>query len=408
MSINLVDTVKALFSGDVITKAGARLGETETGVTKAISGIVPTVILGFIKKSASPGGAGNLFNLAKQEASGTTSANLSGILGGAQNSFIQSKGADLLKNIFADKTESITHTISSFSGVKGSSAASLMNATTPAALGVLGNHLVANNMSVSDLSSLLKDQKDSVMRALPTGLNLSSLGVGSMSDIGSKISSATSRTTSDIKNTSGSRPNRIWPWIIIIILILLLFYFWRGCGERKGEMATLPPPDTAHTNNPLPPTSESIKVRLPDGTELSANKGGIEDKLVNFLNDPNSKAGKDVWFDFDKLNFKTGSAEITDESASQIRNITAILKAYPKLKIKIGGYTDKTGDSLANIKLSQSRADAVVDALRSAGANALQLSGAEGYGAQFAKAAADAPDTERQKDRRISIGVREK
>ena len=152
----------------------------------------------------------------------------------------------------------------------------------------------------------------------------------------------------------------------------------------------------------------SLKVTLPDGIEIEALKGGIEDKLVAFLNDPAAKAGKDVWFDFDNLNFKTGSAEITEESNVQIQNIAAILKAYPKLKVKIGGYTDKTGDSAANMKLSQQRANAVLAAIKSKSANAEQLTGAEGYGSQYAKAATDAPNEEKQKDRRISLGVREK
>jgi len=153
---------------------------------------------------------------------------------------------------------------------------------------------------------------------------------------------------------------------------------------------------------------ESIKVKLPDGTELNANKGGIEDKLVAFLNDHAAQAGKDAWFDFDHLNFETNSSTLTGDSHAQVQNIAAILKAYPKVKIKIGGYTDKTGDSTANMKLSQGRADAVLAALKSHEANTVQLVGAEGYGAQFAKAAADAPDAEKQKDRRISVQVREK
>ncbi len=120
---------------------------------------------------------------------------------------------------------------------------------------------------------------------------------------------------------------------------------------------------------PAGPPLASIKVKLPDGVELDAYRGGIEDKLVTFLNDPASQGGKDVWFDFDNLNFQTGSAELTAESMKQVNNIAAILKAYPKLKIKIGGYTDKSGDASINKKLSQERADAILAALKNTGAN---------------------------------------
>jgi outer membrane protein OmpA-like peptidoglycan-associated protein len=193
----------------------------------------------------------------------------------------------------------------------------------------------------------------------------------------------------------------------------LIIYIGKGCNG-----ATVPEKDSAigassktyeepSTESALP-AHESLKVKLPDGVELDAFKGGIEDQLVAFLNNPSAVAGKNVWFDFDNLNFKTGSADITEESMKQVQNITAILKAYPKLKIKIGGYTDKTGDSLANLKLSQARAESVLSALKSSGANPSQLAGAEGYGSSYAKASADAPDEERKKDRRISVSIREK
>lgn len=137
--------------------------------------------------------------------------------------------------------------------------------------------------------------------------------------------------------------------------------------------------------------------------------GNAASSIFNLAKEASSsKAGKDIWFDFDNLNFETGSANITAESQAQIKNIAAILKSFPKVKIKIGGYTDKTGDAATNKKLSQSRADAVVAALTAAGTNADQLQGAEGYGAEFAKAAAGATEEDRKKDRRISIGIREK
>jgi outer membrane protein OmpA-like peptidoglycan-associated protein len=84
------------------------------------------------------------------------------------------------------------------------------------------------------------------------------------------------------------------------------------------------------------------------------------------------------------------------------------MKAYPKAMIKIGGYTDKTGDSLANIKLSNDRAVAVDAAIKAAGVDAARLAKPEGYGSQFAVVPAAASDEERKKDRRIAVGVREK
>lgn len=154
--------------------------------------------------------------------------------------------------------------------------------------------------------------------------------------------------------------------------------------------------------------TESLKLSLPGNIELDANKGGIEDQLITFIKNGyeniNEDSLKKIWFDFDNINFNSGSAELTTESNHQVENLTAILKAYPSLKLKIGGYTDKTGNEAVNKKLSTDRANAVKAALTNGGVGT-QITGAEGYGSEFAKFAADAPESDRVKDRRIAVRI---
>ena len=76
-------------------------------------------------------------------------------------------------------------------------------------------------------------------------------------------------------------------------------------------------------------------------------------------------------------------------------------------RIKIGGYTDAVGDSVANLKLSHDRAETVRKGLVDAGVGA-QVTDAEGYGSQFAKFPATAPEDVRIKDRHVSVSVRAK
>jgi outer membrane protein OmpA-like peptidoglycan-associated protein len=196
--------------------------------------------------------------------------------------------------------------------------------------------------------------------------------------------------------------------LVVFGLIIFIFKGCKGSNESEAVINSDTTTSEISTSMPAEANHESVKVKLPDGIELSAFKGGIEDQLVLFLNTPSSVPGKDVWFDFDNLNFKTGTADVVEESVAQLNNIAAILKAFPKVKIKIGGYTDKTGDSLNNIRLSQNRADTVKTALIKSGTNTSQIEGAEGYGSQYATVAASASDEERKKDRRISLSVRAK
>jgi outer membrane protein OmpA-like peptidoglycan-associated protein len=429
MSFDLLSTVKGLFTSDVISQTAGQLGESESGIQKAISSIVPTVLTGLLYKAGPQGDSNGALNMVREAVGANTPGAILSTLQNNTGGWL-SKGTSLLQGLFGDKVSAITSAIAAYAGIKASSANTLLSASTPAALGVAGEHAADQNLSGSGFLSFLNSQKDNILEAVPSGFNLAGLlGLGSLGELGKKLSNMASGFASGAgakasetmaaattKAAGGSR--WIWSLLLILVAIILLWYLVKGCGGGKntGVVTT----DTVVTENPADTaearmatseavtTRESIKVTLPDGVVLDAYKGGIEDQLVMFLKDDSQKPGKDVWFDFDNLNFKTGSTDITEESQRQVQNIAAILKAFPKAKIKIGGYTDRSGDSLANVKLSQSRADAVLTALQKLNANSSQLQGAEGYGSRFAKAAATAPDEERKKDRHISVSVREK
>jgi outer membrane protein OmpA-like peptidoglycan-associated protein len=399
MSFNLLESIKGIITPDLISSAASSLGENSSGISKALEGAVPALLSGVINKSVSD--SSGIFDLVKKAAGSGVLDNLAGSLGGG-NSSMMNLGTSLLSGIFGGKSNMLSSLISSFAGIKPSSGSSLLSSLAPIALGVLGKHVISNGLDARGLGNLLSSQKDTVTKAIPTGLNLSSL-----------FSDPAPRSHPVPEPPSSGLPKWLLPLLLVVVGAALLFYLFRSCNAPKTETI---PTDTTAVVAPAPDTAvmtppaivrESFKVELPNGTMLDAYKGGIEDQLVTFLKDNSAVVSKDKWFDFDNLTFNTGTAEITAESQAQINNIAAILKAFPKAKIKIGGYTDKTGDEAANMTLSKARAAAVKTALTTAGVGK-QVTDAEGYGSQFAKAAADAPESDRVHDRRVSVSVREK
>ncbi|NMH27972.1 OmpA family protein [Flavobacterium silvaticum] len=200
------------------------------------------------------------------------------------------------------------------------------------------------------------------------------------------------------------------PLVLLIGLVGLSVWFFNRNVEVREPVSftdTISTVITAVSPESKPDTLRKTVV-LPDGSSLPFSKGTMEFKLVEFLNDNSRAAGKDVWFDFDDVNFDLNSSNITTESQTQLLNIATIFKQYPKLKAKVGGYTDKSANEPANVKLSQERADALQKALLAFGVSDIQLAGAEGYGSQFASVPATASEEERRPDRRMSLGIREK
>ena len=102
------------------------------------------------------------------------------------------------------------------------------------------------------------------------------------------------------------------------------------------------------------------------------------------------------------IKFDTGKSTIKPESAQAIGEIAKLLKADPTLKIYVVGHTDNVGDVDSNIKLSQDRGEAVLQALvRDHGIAAARL---RSYGCgQFAPVATNDTEEGRAKNRRVEL-----
>ena len=149
------------------------------------------------------------------------------------------------------------------------------------------------------------------------------------------------------------------------------------------------------------------KLKLADGNEITVGGNSAEKKLVDFITDATKAVDKTTWFTMDRLYFETGKTTLKAASQEQLKNIAAILKAYPAIELKLGGYTDNSGDSAANVQLSADRATIAKDELVKLGVAAARLS-AEGYGAQFPVCEANDTKECKAQNRRIDVRVTKK
>ena len=184
------------------------LGESPANVQQAIHGIIPTILAGVILKTDS-GDAQDTLNLATAAARIDIPFNLNSLAGGTGNS----KGMDFLKNIFGEKTSVLSDAIAEYAGISSQSASSLLSTSAPAALGVLGNHILSSNMNASGLRSFLNSQKKKVLNVLPAGIFLNGImGIDDLTGIAEKFSGTT---------IPEKKKKSVLKWVIPIILILI-------------------------------------------------------------------------------------------------------------------------------------------------------------------------------------------
>lgn len=90
-------------------------------------------------------------------------------------------------------------------------------------------------------------------------------------------------------------------------------------------------------------------------------------------------------FILEGVNFRTGSAELTEESYTKLDEVYEQLDKYSDRKYEIAGHTDNTATDRINIKLSLDRANAVREYLVNRGVDGKRLV-AKGYGSSRPKA----------------------
>ncbi len=101
------------------------------------------------------------------------------------------------------------------------------------------------------------------------------------------------------------------------------------------------------------------------------------------------------------VNFKTGSAELTFESNQVLDGVVEQLKAYPEVEIEIRGHTDNVGSEKTNQKLSEKRAQSVVNYFVSKGIAAKRMK-AVGMG-ESKPIASNRSASGREENRRIEM-----
>ena len=167
----------------------------------------------------------------------------------------------------------------------------------------------------------------------------------------------------------------------------------------------------AKTGTYLYDTGQPTTLKRPGGAVISGvGTNSTESYLHRFLNNPAVQVDTvDLtrgWFNFDRVFFDAGKATLTAESVSQLRNVATLLRAFPKARIKLGGYTDSTGTYKVNKQLSDARARTAWASLVEMGVSPSRVD-ARGYGPRYS-IAPNTSEEGRAQNRRLSVKVLQK
>ncbi len=155
-----------------------------------------------------------------------------------------------------------------------------------------------------------------------------------------------------------------------------------------------------------PDTPKGAKVDT-DGCPLDTDGDGVPDYMDKCPQTPPGATVDEVGcmkqLVLNNIEFVVDSSELTMDAKSTLDQVADAIKARPDIKsMSVIGHTDSTGSDAYNQSLSEKRAAAVADYLRSAGANCRFVSSGSGEKQPIAD---NSTEEGRARNRRVELNV---
>ena len=393
------ESLKESISPQMLKTAAATLREDEKGVASAVAVLLPSLLVRFmdqgetarVNETIREAGNAELFDRRAEIFAGH------GIDGG------MNLGERFENELVGAENKAYPNAVAAESGISAASADRLSGWVAAVIAGYVVHKIVRNNLSMSAVMAGLRQERGSVVKEIP-------VKVGRAAGISGMCSSS-----APVAGRDGKKNNWLVWLIIVLIVVIIVFLSIRSCNRNGGgEVVAVTENVTVVPTAPAAQTAAAkegltfVEHKLPDGRTIRVAEGGCEDCMLKYLqSDAYRKATNEElsknWIQFDKIDFMHDSeTALAGNSMEQLDNIAAILKNYPDVRIRIGGFADKTGTRAVNYEISKKRAEYIKSILVKDGIPADRIS-TEGFGKEFATVPADATAAQRAVDRSIAM-----
>jgi len=411
MAVNLLELTKGYITKEVGLSISILTEESASDVQVALLGALPGLIGGTMNTASTSGGVYELIGLMNLNNENYVLNNLPEILGDPIKSkdFI-ANGLSMLPMLLDVDLKTVIESISASSGLKANSVSNILSISAPIVLSVIGKQVKEKSIEPLKLTTLLVSQKEYIIKYLPKDLK-TVWDFKGLEDLNKSLQ-RNPLSEHQLENKPVSGTTKIVYLILALLLVGAAVWGYKKLNKEEETVVVEDfPIDSSGVKSKPSGIAEKnpgqlVTKELPKDIILEIPENGTEAKLINFIQDSSTVVDKNYWIDFDRITFEPNLAEIDDDSEAQIENIAKIMRAYPMVNIKIGGYTDNTGDATTNLMLSKSRADAVKKGIAKNDIKITRIQ-SEGYGIEHPIATNDTEEG-RTQNRRIAINVTRK
>ncbi|KAB7733238.1 OmpA family protein [Rudanella paleaurantiibacter] len=448
--MNFFAAFNDIVTPDVINKAAVFVEESAPKTQKAIEGLGLTVLGGLLKRTTSEIGVNQLFNyIQKGNYDGSQTAGLSSALKDpAQTNLLIAHGNDTISHLLPAMKSSIANMISSYAGIRNSSAVSLLGLTSGIVLDVLGKQVREQKMDADGLAAALFEQREDFVQKVPEsllpklveklGLQQVMAGIAGparrgepaatpgrpISAPGPAVTAPVYDASSDSDNTNGL-VGKIGIGLVLAAIIgagaYMVYHNSRtGQTDDAGEVAETTvttdagqadtvarsmavPVDTSAMRT-KPATTSAVAPVAPSAasTTATAGAGTLTTALNGYMADVTAPKGRT--FSLSAVSFQPGSTSLTPGSEATVTEIANFLKANPAAQIRLVGYANDAGAGTTNKALSFKRVNTIKSMLVAQGINYIRVD-AVGLGTGSKPKPGDSTGTRTPSLRKIDMKV---
>lgn len=418
--MTLFGAFNEVLTPEILAKIALYEDEPAEKTTKAVEGLVHTVFGGLLKRTTTEIGVNQLFSqLQKSGYDGSLAANLNAVLKDAtQTHTVITNGNEAISRLLPAMKSSIASMISSYAGIRNSSAISLLGLTAAVVLDVLGKQVKEKKLDADGLAASLFDQREAFINAVPEGLFPQLVEKVGIQQIVAGVATPAKRAAQSPPTRStgtATRPvppstvsfepaldeeggNSLSKWLIGLIILAALaglgYYAWQNTQQHSASTdadldgalmsgdttqsdtvarSLAVPVDTSATRPAATAAATSVTTATGVGTTPAAGADAtFNAALTAYLNDATQPKGR--IFELSGVTFAPASLTLTPAAQGQINTLIQQLKARPTLQVQLQGYAnDAPGLGLTNKALSFKRVNVIKQQLVTAGINYLRV-----------------------------------
>lgn len=172
--MTLLDTIHETFTGELAGHIAGRLGESKNGISKALDGLLPTVLVGLIHQAGSGEPAG-VFQFCRQAARNAPSnlgsvTSLLGILGNGIATGCMAKADELLAALYGTSSCLLAAPVGEYAHIKPASAWALLGLVGEVLPALAGQHIEQQQLSAGGFAGVLRGLKSALRSIQPKEL----------------------------------------------------------------------------------------------------------------------------------------------------------------------------------------------------------------------------------------------